>query len=143
MAQDGGASKGDVTNETWRQISRGIDDIEEICQHANLIMKTNTEDAYRLRNSYSEIVAWRAILRTTKMVAAERITEGHANNIYGEPLSDNLIGFTRNLTEKQETYFQRVHDGEKPQNVHLVNLNVVENVHVSDLLYDGSGEEDN
>ena len=97
------APKGPVSNETWMRISRGLDKIDSIYKSAAAKLDLFHEDRYRQPDIYDEIVSWRAVLRSSGMLSNFE-EEGFVKNIYGEPISLYLDGFTENLEEKMETY---------------------------------------
>ena len=61
------APKGKVSNTTWRTISRGLDEIEKIQENAESMLCIDTNDRYKDTNVYNEIVAWRAVLRSSRL----------------------------------------------------------------------------
>ena len=54
---------------------------------------------------YDEIAAWRALLRSSKMLDAHG-SKGVVMNIYGEVLCDDMIGLTENAMELMEQFFE-------------------------------------
>ena len=83
------APKGDVTEDTWCKISRGIDGIEAICDGVSAKLKADQKESYRLHKNYQEIVHWRAVLRSSGIVCNFQ-EMGVVKNIYGETLSENM-----------------------------------------------------
>ena len=53
------APKGPISADTWRTISRGIDEIEEICEKAEENLHVLKDDTYRDIDLHDEIAAWR------------------------------------------------------------------------------------
>ena len=101
------APKGPVSNETWKKISRGLDEIEKICNKLVNNLRLATEEYYKEPNMYNEIVAWRALLRES-MTLQKSEGEDAILNLYGEPLSMSLEDFTAATVEKMENYWANV-----------------------------------
>ena len=52
------APKGNISADTWRTISRGINEIDEICEKAEENFHVLKDDTYRDIDFYDEIAAW-------------------------------------------------------------------------------------
>ena len=77
------APKGRISNELWRRISRGLDDIENICECTNKKLNISEQDEYRDVELYDEIVSWRAAIRNSEMLS-NHYKDGAIFNIYKE-----------------------------------------------------------
>ena len=75
------APKGPISADTWRTISRGIDEIEETCEKLEENLHVSKDDTYREIDLYDEIAAWRALLRSSKMLDAHG-SKGVVMSIY-------------------------------------------------------------
>ena len=75
--------KGQISADTWRTISRGIDEIELIFKKAEEYLNVDTKDVYRDTDLYHEIVSWRALLRSSEMLDTYQL-KGDVRNIYGK-----------------------------------------------------------
>ena len=95
--------KGPISDDMWRTISRGIDEIEEICEKAEENLHVSKDDTYQETDLYDEITAWRALLRSSKMLDTNG-PKGVMMNIYGEVLCDDIIGLTENAIELMERF---------------------------------------
>ena len=52
--------------DTWRTISRGLDEIEKVQENISNMLETHEDDHYKDTDLYNETVAWRAVLRFIK-----------------------------------------------------------------------------
>ena len=95
--------KGPISDDMWRTISRGIDEIEEICEKAEENLHVSKDDTYQETDLYDEITAWRTLLRSSKMLDTNG-PKGVMMNIYGEVLCDDIIGLTENAIELMERF---------------------------------------
>ena len=75
------APKGRVSNETWRQVSRGLDKIEVIYTNGMKMLSLDTNDNYRNIDLYEEIISWRAILRGSEMISNDEDSDEVAKNV--------------------------------------------------------------
>ena len=96
--------KGQISADTWRTISRGIDEIELIFKKAEEYLNVDTKDVYRDTDLYHEIVSWRALLRSSEMLDTYQL-KGDVRNIYGEILPDDLVGLTENAAAMMYDFF--------------------------------------
>ena len=96
--------KGQISADTWRTISRGIDEIELIFKKAEEYLNVDTKDVYRDADLYHEIVSWRALLRSSEMLDTYQL-KGDVRNIYGEILPDDLVGLTENAAAMMYDFF--------------------------------------
>ena len=96
--------KGQISADTWRTISRGIDEIELIFKKAEEYLNVDTKDVYRDTDLYHEIVSWRALLRSSEMLDTYQL-KGDVRNIYGEILPDDLVGLTENSAAMMYDFF--------------------------------------
>lgn len=117
------APKGDVTEDTWCKISRGIDGIEAICDGVSEKLKADQKESYRLHENYQEIVHWRAVLRSSGIVCNFQ-EMGVVKNIYGETLSENMYSLYGNVTEKMESFWKQVEEGKLPNEASVNVLSV-------------------
>ena len=95
--------KGPISDDMWRTISRGIDEIEEICEKAEENLHVSKDDTYQETDLYDEITAWRTLLRSSKMLDTNG-PKGVMMNIYGEVLCDDIICLTENAIELMERF---------------------------------------
>ena len=88
------APKGPISADTWRTISRGIDEIEETCEKLEENLHVSKDDTYREIDLYDEIAAWKALLRSSKMLDAHG-SKGVVMSIYEEVLCNDMISLTK------------------------------------------------
>ena len=60
------APKGPISNDTWKSISRGHEDLEAIYANASTILNMETEENFKETDLYDEIITLRAVLRSSK-----------------------------------------------------------------------------
>ena len=129
------APKVRISNELWRRIARGLDDIGEICERTNRNLDISEQDEYRDVDLYDEIVSWRAVIRCSEMLSHHHKDDAILN-IYKEPLSEDVDGFTLNVLDKMQIYADMQAEGQE------VNKNSYDYLKVIQEWSDEDSEED-
>ena len=76
------APKGNVSNSTWRTISRGLDKVKKVQEHGEEMLDTRNDDRYTDTELYNEIFSWRAVLRSSGMLQGTKEEGLIKNNLY-------------------------------------------------------------
>ena len=121
------APKGITSNETWRTISRGLDEIEKVQVNTNKMLEDYEDEHYKDTDLYNEIVTWRALLRSSEMLNSKE-EAGVIRNIFGEPLSFDLDNLTLKTEEKMEEYWSKAATGTPLQNIRYTPVLVMNRV---------------
>ena len=106
------APKGAISKGVWKQLSRGIESIEKICEQANSNLNLGNNEVYRENDLYDEIVKWRSVLRESEMIS-DHEDNGFVHNIYKERLSVDMENFTENVVEKMHLFWDLVGEGKE------------------------------
>ena len=73
-----------------RTVSRGNDEIEEICDKTEENVHVSSDDIYREIDFYDETAEWSTLQGLPKMLDAHG-PKGVVMNIYGEALCDDIF----------------------------------------------------
>jgi len=117
------APKGPVDKFTWQRISRSVDKIENIYEHASALLDISDETHQSTINLEAEILEWRAVLRHSKFL--DNSDENHIYDIFGNVLSSDLLNFKENMEAKMYEYWASHLTGKNLQNINLIPLNVL------------------
>ena len=127
------ALKGSISKDTWKRISRSIDDIETIYVSVSKKLCLESDETYRDIDLYHEIVKWRAVLRSSQLL--ENPNEDSIKSIYNEPLSDDMGNLTEKLNENMNYFWSEVASGKPIEKVKLNVFKVFHDIELNDLLY--------
>ena len=126
------APKGSISKETWKIISKSIDDIESIYVSVKKMLGLESDETYRDIGLYHEIVKWRAVLRSSQLL--ENPNEQSIKNIY-ETLSGDIDNLTEKLNENINYFWSEVASGIPIEKVKLNVFKVFPDIELNDLLY--------
>ena len=129
------APRGKVTDDMWKRISRSLDSIHTISDHASHLLNTENKAQYRYVGLYDEVVKWRAVLRLSSYL--NRGEEGNVYNIYGEILSNDVAYLSENLAERMEKFWKLAEENVRLQNISakLSYIRVKPSTEIDDLLH--------
>ena len=99
------ASKGVDTEKMWKDVARSLDDIDETSKGLNEKFKLHGIQGDRNTNISFEILRWRGLLCHTGYLM-EHQNENLSYNIYGEPLSPDIINILENAKVKMKEYYK-------------------------------------
>ena len=99
------ASKVVDSEKMWREVARSLDDIDEVSKILNKKLSFHEVGDSRNVNITFEILRWQALLRHTGYLL-EHQGKNLAYNMYGEPLSVDVINISGNAKEKILSYFK-------------------------------------
>ena len=129
------APKRSISKETWKIISRSIDDIESIYVSVKKMLGLELGETYRDIDLYHEIVKWRAVLRSSQLL--ENPNEQSIKNIY-ETLSGDIDNLTEKLNENINYFWSEVASGIPIEKVKLNVFKVFPDIELNDLYSEGS-----
>ena len=110
------APKGKISQQMWKTLSRGLDEVEMIHNTAKDMLNLDNNNRYRDEDLYDEITTWRSVLRLSGMLEKNH-AENAIKNIYDDLLSMELDDFTLNTQEKMDKYWQLAQDGHALKNI--------------------------
>ena len=99
------ASKGVDTEKMWKDVARSLDDIDATSKGLNEKFKLHGIQGDRNTNISFEILRWRGLLCHTGYLM-EHQNENLSYDIYGEPLSPDVINILENAKIKMKEYYK-------------------------------------
>ena len=99
------ASKGVDKEKMWKDVARSLDDIVAISKDLNEKLKLHDVQGDRNTEISFEILRWRGLLCHTGYLI-EHQNKNLSYNMYGEPLSPDIINISENAKIKMKEYYE-------------------------------------
>ena len=99
------ASKGVDKEKMWKDVARSLDDIVAISKDLNEKLKLHDVQGDRNTDISFEILRWRGLLCHTGYLI-EHQNKNLSYNMYGEPLSPDVINISENAKIKMKEYYE-------------------------------------
>ena len=99
------ASKGVDKEKMWKDVARSLDDIVAISKDLNEKLKLHDVQGDRNTDISFEILRWRGLLCHTGYLI-EHQNKNLSYNMYGEPLSPDIINISENAKIKMKEYYE-------------------------------------
>ena len=129
------ASKVVDSEKMWREVARSLDDIDEVSKILNKKLSFHEVGDSRNVNITFEILRWQALLRHTGYLL-EHQGKNLAYNMYGEPLSVDVINISGNAKEKILSYFKIMQEGGSVARERISSLRVLPTEELDELLFE-------
>ena len=129
------ASKGVDTEKMLKDVARSLDDIDAISKSLNEKLKLHDIQGDRNTNISFEILRWRGLLRHTGYLMEHQI-ENLSYNMYGEPLSPDIISISENAKIKMKEYYKIMEMEGRVSRGKISPLNVMPDKEIDELLYE-------
>ena len=126
------APKGVVKKETWKCVSRSVDDVDVVCKNTFQFLQILDNTRSRSILLSPEIKEWTVILRDSEYLFQEN-GNSIVHNINGEELNEELSDLSINLTEKHKKFWTAHANGIKLENIHYKNIEVHVNHGICDI----------
>ena len=98
-------SKGVDKEKMWKDVARSLDDIVAISKDLNEKLKLHDVQGDRNTDISFEILRWRGLLCHTGYLI-EHQNKNLSYNMYGEPLSPDIINISENAKIKMKEYYE-------------------------------------
>ena len=118
------ASKGVDKEKMWKDVARSLDDIVAISKDLNEKLKLHDVQGDRNTDISFEILRWRGPLCHTGYLI-EHQNKNLSYNMYGEPLSPDIINISENAKIKMKEYYEIMETEGRVNRGKLSSLNVM------------------
>ena len=118
------ASKGVDEEKMWKDVARSLDDIVAISKDLNETLKLHDVQGDRNTDISFEILRWRGLLCHTEYLI-EHQNKNLSYNMYGEPLSPDIINISENAKIKMKEYYEIMETEGRVNRGKMSSLNVM------------------
>ena len=129
------APKGPIKGETWKMLSRCLDEFNAIYTTASSQLNLKDPDSENIIDLVDEISSWRAVLRISNYLNEDNYSE-KPKSIYGDILSSDMIDFTAKAESKREAFLKLLENGSDIVSMKYNDfLQVLPDTDIDELLY--------